>query len=263
MNKRIGFGVSAFLHLALLGTIVVSWPNSPAAEKEKVLPFSLSMLKTRPTVQPTKVLVEKSVQPTVEQAVEPIVEKPIEKVVEKKPTVEKLAQKIKSKPVKKIIKKQIAKKKPEKKKLAKPAKKITVKAKPIKKVRPQAKPMQEEVLVVSARPAQVLPVAVVDGARLLTIEDEFKQALLRVIEGKKYYPKRAKRRHREGVVKISFTVLRSGKLNAVRIYQSSGYKSLDQAALAAVAEISQFKPIPDALQRQQWDFVVPLRYELL
>lgn len=52
-----------------------------------------------------------------------------------------------------------------------------------------------------------------------------------------YYPDAARRRHWQGDVVLQFTLLPDGHLNQIRIQQSSGFKSLDEAAVHALQKI--------------------------
>jgi len=269
MSRGIGFTVSTFVHVAVVGAVLVNWPELPTVAEEKALPFSLSMLQSTPTLKPVEPVIEK-VLPTASVIPERKKSEPepkkVEPEVEKKEVVE-VVKKTRPKVIKekKLVKKLAPVKIPKKTQRKKPIEEKNIaKVKPAKQ--PDPSPVLNKTVEVSAPPpppAQASPVAIVDGARLMTLEQQFKQALMREIEKNKFYPKRAKRRHREGVVKISFTILSDGKLNSIRIQESSGHKSLDDAAMGAVAEIARFKPIPKELGRERWEFVVPLRYELL
>ena len=52
-----------------------------------------------------------------------------------------------------------------------------------------------------------------------------------------YYPDAARRRNWQGDVVLQFTLLPDGHLNQIRIQQSSGFKSLDEAAVHALQKI--------------------------
>jgi TonB family protein len=53
-----------------------------------------------------------------------------------------------------------------------------------------------------------------------------------------YYPDAARRRNWQGDVVLQFTLLPDGHLNQIRIHQSSGVKSLDEAAVHALQQVA-------------------------
>lgn len=59
------------------------------------------------------------------------------------------------------------------------------------------------------------------------------------------YPPEAARRGLYGDLKINFTIKRDGKLGAVELVRTSGYKMLDDAALKALRDGEPYWPIPD------------------
>lgn len=150
------------------------------------------------------------------------------------------------------------------------------KPKPKSKPKPESKPEPEPLPKVrSAEPvnsppatekhtvATPLPLAPsVDSDLLRRLEDDYKAALRRAIEEHKRYPRQAVRLRREGEVVVGFTLRRDGVVEALRIVAGSGSPLLDKAALAAVEKISGRLPFPEALQRRQWDFTLPISYSL-
>jgi len=59
------------------------------------------------------------------------------------------------------------------------------------------------------------------------------------------YPPEAGRKGLYGDLKISFTIKKDGKLGAVELIRTSGYKMLDDAALKALRDGEPYWPIPD------------------
>lgn len=59
------------------------------------------------------------------------------------------------------------------------------------------------------------------------------------------YPPEAGRKGIYGDLKISFTIRKDGKLGAVELVRTSGYKMLDDAALKALRDGEPYWPIPD------------------
>jgi protein TonB len=64
----------------------------------------------------------------------------------------------------------------------------------------------------------------------------------------------------QGVALISFTVLVDGRVGQLKIVKSSGHKTLDQAAMAAVGKSSPFPPPPTGAGRS---FTVPIRFNAI
>ena len=61
-----------------------------------------------------------------------------------------------------------------------------------------------------------------------------------------FYPHDALRHHKQGLVRVSATVTRDGKLENVYVAQSAGIRSLDRAALSAVEKLDDLPPLPGA-----------------
>lgn len=60
------------------------------------------------------------------------------------------------------------------------------------------------------------------------------------------YPPEAAKKGLYGDLKISFTIKKDGKLGAVELARTSGYRMLDEAALKALRDGEPYWPIPDA-----------------
>ncbi len=58
------------------------------------------------------------------------------------------------------------------------------------------------------------------------------------------YPQEAQMRGEQGMLTITFTILRNGKLQEVKLVKSSGYHMLDRAAMQAVRDAAAFPPMP-------------------
>jgi len=99
----------------------------------------------------------------------------------------------------------------------------------------------------------------VNNANLLR---QYEQIIRQRIEQKKTYPRRAKRMRKQGTVKVAFTISKAGILSNLRIVQSSGVKSLDQAALSAVKKVGKFAPIPANIKKQSLSYTIPIAYRL-
>ena len=82
------------------------------------------------------------------------------------------------------------------------------------------------------------------------------------IERHKGYPPAARARHQTGVVKLSFAIDRAGRVVSSRIVQSSGVAALDQETLATVQRAQPFPPPPPNLPGENFDFTVPIRFNI-
>ena len=92
--------------------------------------------------------------------------------------------------------------------------------------------------------------------------------LLRASLGKKLseyfrYPWLARKKGWQGQVKLRLRIEDSGHLSNIRLYKSSGYSSLDNAALNSLQEIAYLPDAKDWLQGMHYDIVVPVEYHLI
>lgn len=76
------------------------------------------------------------------------------------------------------------------------------------------------------------------------------------------YPRAARQRRQEGIVRVALTIDRSGNLAALRVYESSAASPLDDAALAMARRAAPFPPPPLEPQQMQAVFIVPVRFAL-
>lgn len=82
------------------------------------------------------------------------------------------------------------------------------------------------------------------------------------IEQAKFYPRKAKRLRKQGVVSVRFAITQSGQVIELKIESSSDVAALDQAALDAVTKSSPFPPLPAHYPNDHWRFEVMLIYDL-
>ena len=91
-----------------------------------------------------------------------------------------------------------------------------------------------------------------------TYLDEVRKTITRTWQ----YPDRASRSRKSGKVEVRFTVFKDGRLESVRVVSSSGFTSLDGAAIRAVKAASPFKPIPQAIGLQRLSIRFTFNYIL-
>ncbi|MEQ1889496.1 MAG: energy transducer TonB [Alphaproteobacteria bacterium] len=82
------------------------------------------------------------------------------------------------------------------------------------------------------------------------------------VEKHKSYPRAARRDHIEGDALVLFTMNQTGVVLSSHIVKSSGYVTLDEAALGAVRDASPLPPMPDTLPQQQLVITVPFGFHL-
>ena len=76
------------------------------------------------------------------------------------------------------------------------------------------------------------------------------------------YPRVAAMRGWEGEVRLRLKVARKGNLIGVALDRSSGFDVLDQHALAMLEQLASLPPLPEALDANEIQVVVPVNYKL-
>ena len=83
------------------------------------------------------------------------------------------------------------------------------------------------------------------------------------IEKFKYYPEQARRRGFKGSVWVAFIINKDGTVSQLRIHKASEYSILNDAALETIKRIAKFHPLPDELEVDELEVIVPLRYAII
>ena len=78
----------------------------------------------------------------------------------------------------------------------------------------------------------------------------------------KRYPSSAEQRHEQGVVTLSFSVDRNGRVLSRSIARSSGSSSLDQEVLAMIQRAQPLPAFPPAMTQSVIHLTVPIRFSL-
>ncbi|TNC82720.1 MAG: hypothetical protein C9356_02260 [Oleiphilus sp.] len=81
-----------------------------------------------------------------------------------------------------------------------------------------------------------------------------------LISQSRRYPKRAIRQRQEGVVWVGFKLDADGTFDEVRLIESSGYTTLDSAALSTIKGIKKFKPLPEDFSPELLSLRLPIQY---
>ena len=79
---------------------------------------------------------------------------------------------------------------------------------------------------------------------------------------RKQYPSEARKARQQGVVKVRFTVGRSGNISGVSIRGSSGYAILDEATLALMQRVAPLPRMPDTMVQGSVTITLPIDYSL-
>jgi protein TonB len=82
------------------------------------------------------------------------------------------------------------------------------------------------------------------------------------LQRQKRYPSGAEARREQGVVTLSFSVDRQGRVLSRSIARSSGYPELDHEVLALLARAEPLPPFPPDMAQARVNLVVPIRFSV-
>jgi periplasmic protein TonB len=94
------------------------------------------------------------------------------------------------------------------------------------------------------------------------IEPSWQTSLVRQLQRAKRYPSEAQRRNEEGIVLLSFSLDRGGRVLAHHIAKSSGYPSLDDEVMAMIMRAEPLPAFPASMPQERLDLTVPIRFSL-
>lgn len=77
------------------------------------------------------------------------------------------------------------------------------------------------------------------------------------------YPQKAQMSGQQGVLTMTFTILRNGSLKNVKLVRSSGYRLLDNAAMQAVRDAAAFAPMPETWEDKELTILANFEYRLV
>lgn len=83
------------------------------------------------------------------------------------------------------------------------------------------------------------------------------------IERYKQYPPFSRQRNIEGMVTVAFLIGPDGVISGLRVVKSSGFPSLDEAAILAVNNAAPFSAPPEKYFKQAVRVKVPIAFELI
>lgn len=119
----------------------------------------------------------------------------------------------------------------------------------------------ETASLVTSPPVQSAPpaVAVRSDSELL---DGYRRRLGELFARQQEYPRIAAMRGWEGEVRLRLKVARKGQLLSIHLDRTSGYPVLDEHALAMLETLASLPPLPEALEANEIQVVVPINYKL-
>ncbi|MGE0768413.1 MAG: TonB family protein [Hyphomicrobiaceae bacterium] len=80
------------------------------------------------------------------------------------------------------------------------------------------------------------------------------------INKKKRYPQKAQAARQSGIVTVTFTMDRQGKLTRAAVSKGTGYEALDEAAIDMLKRADPLPAPPAAMTGETFEFVVPVRF---
>ena len=95
-----------------------------------------------------------------------------------------------------------------------------------------------------------------------SIRKSYKTQLQQLIAANKHYPKRAKRRGKQGKVTLSFKVIHSGVITDIAIVKGTNSKDLNKAAIQSIQASSGKLPYPAGMSKKALTLVITLSFEL-
>lgn len=111
--------------------------------------------------------------------------------------------------------------------------------------------------------AQGPPAPAAGGAPAARAGADYARALLTRLQRAVIYPRAARRRGAEGIVRVEVVLAADGGLVTVRVAEGAGDAALDEAALALVRRVAPFPPVPVALLTGgRFAFIAPIQYRL-
>ena len=263
LNRRASFtglGVSILLHSILIGSFIKFYEELKPMPEEKSVKIALNTFTPPAAPLPPAPPAPPPPEPVVTPPEPP---KPVEppKPIEKPKPVEK------PKPIEKPVEKPKPKPKPT--------------PKPVKTPEPE----QEQQVAQAAQPAQpspptpTPPAAQPSGAPSSNVKsnlppsgaetvgefnfatsagDERFSKIQKAIQKHHKYPKRAQKMRHQGIVEVSFLYKKDGTVRDVKVIKSSGYETLDEAAVELINRAAPDFPTLD----RDYVIKIPVSYKL-
>lgn len=100
------------------------------------------------------------------------------------------------------------------------------------------------------------------AARAKELINEYSTTMVRASYQHVRYPKRALKLNQQGTVLLEVIIDRKGSLLSSKVIQSSGYSSLDDAAISAVEKTAPFPELPSGIDGAQIEFTLPFTFQI-
>ena len=100
------------------------------------------------------------------------------------------------------------------------------------------------------------------AARAKELINEYSTTMVRASYQHVRYPKRALKLNHQGTVLLEVIIDRKGSLLSSKVIQSSGYSSLDDAAISAVERTAPFPELPSGIDGAQIEFTLPFTFQI-
>ena len=268
LNRRASFtglGVSILLHSVLIGSFIKFYDELKPMPEEKSVKIALNTFTppaaplppapTPPAPPPPAPPAPPPPEPVVTPPEPP---KPVEppKPIEKPKPVEK------PKPIEKPVEKPKPKPKPTPKPVKKPEPEPQVVQAPPTPAPPTPTPPAPQPSPAPSKTSSNLPPS---GAETVgefnfatSAGDERFSKIQRAIQKHHKYPKRAQKMRHQGVVEVSFVFKKDGSVRDVKVIKSSGFETLDEAAVELINRAAPDFPTLD----RDYVIKIPVKYNI-
>lgn len=268
LNRRASFtglGVSILLHSVLIGSFIKFYDELKPMPEEKSVKIALNTFTppaaplppapTPPTPPPPAPPAPPPPEPVVTPPEPP---KPVEppKPIEKPKPVEK------PKPIEKPVEKPKPKPKPTPKPVKTPEPEPQVVQAPPTPAPPTPTPPAPQPSPAPSKTSSNLPPS---GAETVgefnfatSAGDERFSKIQRAIQKHHKYPKRAQKMRHQGVVEVSFVFKKDGSVRDVKVIKSSGFETLDEAAVELINRAAPDFPTLD----RDYVIKIPVKYNI-
>lgn len=93
-------------------------------------------------------------------------------------------------------------------------------------------------------------------------DNSYFEKIIYLVNQNKRYPRISKINKESGVVKVSFTIEKDGKIVGTKVDCPCGHPRLNEAAVQAIKSIVNFDPIPIELNKEKINITIPVRFVL-
>jgi protein TonB len=101
-----------------------------------------------------------------------------------------------------------------------------------------------------------------NAANARAVDPSWRDRLIAHLQRYKRYPGSAQSRREQGVVLLSFSMDRNGRVVARRIARSSGHSDLDAEVMAMIQRAQPLPAFPPSMSQARLDLTVPIRFSL-